>query len=434
MAAIATLRLRAGLDSASLDSAVLAYAIGNEVPSPIVRWYGAQRTEDFLRRLYAGAKEEDPEGLVTYVNYPPTEYLHLPFLDLVCFNVYLERQADLEAYLARLQNIAGEGPLVLTEIGLDSRRHGLEGQARAVEWQLRCAFEAGCAGAFVFAWTDEWHRGGSEIVDWDFGLVDRGRRPKPALARVRDVFAELPLSPCRTWPRVSVVVCTYNGARTLRDCCEGLRALDYPDFEVIVVDDGSTDASAEIARSYGFKVISTENRGLSSARNTGLAAATGEIIAYTDDDARPDPHWLRYLVTEFCRRDVAAVGGPNVAPPGDGLIAECVASAPGGPIHVLIDDREAEHVPGCNMAFRREALEAIGGFDPRFRTAGDDVDVCWRLAEQGRSIGFSPAAMVWHHRRDSIRAYWNQQRGYGRAESLLEQKWPDKYNQLGHIS
>jgi O-antigen biosynthesis protein len=100
----------------------------------------------------------------------------------------------------------------------------------------------------------------------------------------------------------------------------------------------------------------------------------------------------------------------------------------------LLTDREAEHVPGCNMAFRKAALEAIGGFDARFRTAGDDVDVCWRLRERGWSLGFHPSAMVWHHRRDSVRAYWRQQVGYGRAEALLERKWPEKYNSAGHLT
>ncbi|PYN16599.1 MAG: hypothetical protein DME05_07830 [Candidatus Rokuibacteriota bacterium] len=129
-----------------------------------------------------------------------------------------------------------------------------------------------------------------------------------------------------------------------------------------------------------------------------------------------------------------AVGGPNLPPPGDGLIADAVALSPGGPIHVLLTDREAEHVPGCNMAFKKSALEAIGGFDPRFRTAGDDVDVCWRLTARDWTIGFHPAALVWHHRRNSIRTYWKQQAGYGRAEALLAGKWPEKHNGAGHAS
>src|SRR5207344_3247708 len=121
-------------------------------------------------------------------------------------------------------------------------------------------------------------------------------------------------------------------------------------------------------------------------------------------------------------------------PSGDGVVAECVSHAPGGPVHVLVSDTEAEHIPGCNMAFRRAALEAVGGFDPNFRIAGDDVDVCWRLQERGWTLGFSPAAMVWHHRRNSVRTYWKQQRGYGKAEALLERKWPQKYNSVGHLS
>jgi O-antigen biosynthesis protein len=427
-------RVRAGVRSCAGHPAVLWYAIGNEIPAPIVRWHGRRRVERFLERLWHAARAEDPAALVTYVNYPTTEYLELPFLDLACFNVYLESQERLAAYLARLQNLIGDRPLVMSEVGLDSRRHGLAAQARSLYRQVRTTFAAGGAGAFVFAWTDEWHRGGYDIDDWDFGLSRRDRRPKPALAAVRRAMMETPFPRHLDLPRISVVVCTYNGARTIRDCCEGLRRLDYPNFEVIVVNDGSSDATAAIVKEYGYRVISGENHGLSHARNVGLHAATGEIVAYTDDDAYPDPDWLRYLAAGFLGSAHVGIGGPNIPPPGDGPVAECVANAPGGPIHVLLSDQEAEHIPGCNMAFRRKALLEIGGFDPQFRTAGDDVDVCWRLRERGGTLGFHPGAVVWHHRRNSVRTYWKQQMGYGRAEALLERKWPEKYNRAGHVS
>ena len=426
--------VRAMVRSCERHPAILCYTIGNEIPTSIVRWSGAQRIEQFVERLYRAGKAEDPEGLFTYVNYPSTEYLELPFLDFVSFNVYLERQADLDGYLARLQNLAGERPLVLAEIGLDSRRNGEAAQAASLDWQIRTCFENGCAGAITFAWTDEWFRGGYEIEDWDFGLTTRDREPKLALAAVTKAFAEVPFSHDREWPKISVVVCSFNGARTIRDTLNGLARLNYPNFEVIVVNDGSTDQTATIASEYSVKLITTENCGLSNARNTGAEAATGEIVAYIDDDAFPDRHWLTYLAHTFMTTDYAAVGGPNVAPPGDGRIAECVAHSPGGPVHVLLNDRDAEHIPGCNMAFRRAALLDIGGFDPRFRTAGDDVDVCWRIQERGWKIGFHPAAMVWHHRRNSLRMYWRQQKGYGRAEALLEAKWPEKYNSAGHVT
>jgi len=200
-----------------------------------------------------------------------------------------------------------------------------------------------------------------------------------------------------------------------------------------VVNDGSTDKTGAIAKEYGFRVITTENRGLSSARNTGMHAAKGEIVAYIDDDARPDPHWLTYLAATFLTTSHVGVGGPNLPPPDDGPVADCVANAPGGPIHVLLTDREAEHIPGCNMAFRKWALQEIGGFDTQFRIAGDDVDVCWRLQQEGWTLGFNPAAMVWHHRRNSVKAYLKQQLNYGKAEAVLERKWPEKYNAAGHI-
>src|SRR5213596_2142924 len=425
--------VRAKVRECAGHPALLCYALGNEIPSTMARWLGRRKIERYLKRLCRVIKEEDPDGLVTYVNYPTTEYLQLPFLDLVCFNVYLESQERFEAYLARLQNIAGDRPLIMSELGLDALRNGEGVQARSLDWQVRTAFAAGCAGVFVFSWTDEWYRHGQEVGEWAFGLTRADRSPKAALESVREAFAQVPFWPELPWPRVSVVVCTHNGSRTIRDCLAGLQRLAYPDYEVIVVDDGSTDDTAAIVRQHPVRLIQTVNRGLAKARNTGLEAATGEIIAYLDDDASPDPHWLTYLAATFLSTAHAAVGGPNIAPAGDGAVADCVARAPGGPVHVLLTDREAEHIPGCNMAFRKARLEAIGGFDGQFRVAGDDVDVCWRLRERGWTLGFHPAGMVWHHRRNSIRAYWKQQIGYGRAEAMLERKWPEKYNGPGHV-
>jgi glycosyltransferase involved in cell wall biosynthesis len=402
--------------------AVLLFALGNEVPAGVVRWLGPERVERFLLELYDDAKAIAPDGLFTYVNYPPTEYLNLPFVDLVAFNVYLHQERDLRAYLARLQNIAGHKPLLVAEAGADSVREGMNGQAALTAMQLRAAFAAGSCGAIAFGWTDDWWRGGHSISDWAFGLVDAARRPKPALQAVAEVFSSVPFSVAelRTCPKVSVVVCAYNAANTLDECLTSLQQLTYPDFEVIVVNDGSDDNTAEIARRHAsFRVIDLRHGGLSVARNAGLAAATGEIVAYTDADVRVDPDWLSYLVQPFLNSDVVAAGGVSLPTLDDPWLAQCVARAPGGPTHVLLDDRTAEHVPGCNMAVRREALRAIGGFNPIYLRAGDDVDVCWRLQALGGRIEFVPAALVWHHYRASVRAYWRQQVGYGEGQSWL---------------
>jgi O-antigen biosynthesis protein len=413
--------------------AILCYAVGNEIPAPIVRWHGKRPTERFLERLHWAVKEEDPEGLSTYVNYPSTEYLELPFLDLAAFNVFLEEECAFESYLARLQNLAGDRPLLITEAGVDSRRGGEEAQAEALAWQVRHAFGTGAAGVFVFSWTDEWHRGGHEVLDWDFGLVDRERRPKPSLSTVRQAFAEAPFPSSGPSPRISVVVCTHNGAGTLPECLGRLGGLRYPNYETIVVNDGSIDESGDLARSYGVKVIETPHRGLSFARNVGIEAATGEIVAFLDDDAYPDHDWLHYVAASLRDGANVGIGGPNIPPPEDSFVAECVAAAPGAPIHVLTSDREAEHLPGCNMAFRTAALREVGGFDERFRAAGDDVDLCWRLQDAGETLGFSAGAVVTHRRRDTVRRYLKQQFGYGKAEALLEQKWPNRHNRAGYL-
>jgi O-antigen biosynthesis protein len=410
--------------------AVLAFALGNEIPPGVVRWHGRVRVENFLRSLYEAAKDTSPASLFTYVNFPPTEFLDLSFFDICAFNVYLHREPELRAYIARLQHVASQKPLLLAEAGADSLREGETGQADITAMHIRVAFEEGACGAVAFAWTDEWWRGGHPVEDWKFGLVDAERRPKPAARAVSAAFANVPFSreEQQTWPRVSVVVCAYNAAETLEDNLHSLDHLTYPNYEVILVNDGSKDRTSEIGRAHPrVRVIDTLNQGLSAARNVGLAEATGEIVAYTDADTRVDRDWLTFLVQPFLRSDVVGSGGPNVVPADDPPIAQCIARAPGGPTHVLLDDRIAEHVPGCNMAFRRDALLAIGGFNPVYLRAGDDVDVCWRLQARGWKIGFAAAALVWHHHRSSTKTYWSQQVGYGEGETWLMAHHPEKF-------
>src|SRR3954449_6081089 len=297
--------------------AILTFALGNEIPPGVVRWHGQLRVERFLRRLYEDAKSASPESLFTYVNFPPTEFLDLSFLDICAFNVYLHREPELRAYLARLQHIAGQKPLLLAEAGADSIREGEARQGEITSMHIRVAFEEGACGAIAFAWTDEWWRGGHPVEDWKFGLVDRDRRLKPAAAAVADAFDMAPFPPerQRAWPRVSVIVCAYNAADTLEDNLRSLELLTYPDYEIILVNDGSKDRTSEIGHRFAkVRVIDTPNAGLSAARNVGLAEATGEIVAYTDADTRVDRDWLTFLVQPFLTSDVVGSGGPNVVP------------------------------------------------------------------------------------------------------------------------
>lgn len=415
--------------------ALLAISVANELPVDVVRFQGRRRVEQFLEELVAIVKEEAPRCLTTFVNFPTTEFLQVSGCDFHCFNVYVHDAARFGAYLDRLQHLAGNRPLILGEYGIDSQREGEEEQAAMLSRHLQQVFHHGLAGSFVFSFTDDWYTGGCQIEDWFFGVTRRDRSEKPAAAALRSLWRLMPFAPVHEQPKVSVVVCSYNGGQTLAECLHSLMRLDYPDYEVILIDDGSTDETPQIVAEFPSVVYHRQsNHGLSVARNVGAELATGEIVAYTDSDCVVDENWLFYLAHAMLDQQVEAIGGPNITPDSDGWIAKCVSASPGNPSHVMLDDRRAEHVPGCNMAFRRSTLIALGGFDAQFRAAGDDVDLCWRMLDAGLQIGYAPGAMVWHHRRTTIGAFAKQQKGYGRSEAMVHFKHPQRCGAFGRSS
>ena len=407
--------------------AIFGYLVGNEISPTMVRWLGVRRVTEFVEHLVRLGRAIDPDVLFSYASFPPTEYLLPQNVDFFCFNVYLHDQRDFERYLLRLQNLAEERPLMLGEFGMDTIRHPEKEQAEMLGWHVDSVVRCGLAGTVFFAWTDEWFTGEQEITDWAFGIVTRAREPKASFFALREKLGQddstIPHRRLAQTPFVSVIVCSYNGAKTLAACLESLGKLNYPAYEIILVDDGSTDNTAEIAAQFpNVKYIHQTNHGLSHARNTGATAANGEVFAYTDSDCMADADWLYYLIGTLLSGDYAGVGGPNVSPPARNWIQACVAAAPGGPSHVLLTDTIAEHVPGCNMAWYRWAFENVGGFDPEYHKAGDDVDFCWRVQQDGHTVAFSPTAIVWHHRRFTLNAFRKQQEGYGEAESMLRFK------------
>ena len=412
------------LETREFGETIAAYSIGNEIRSDIVRWHGPRAVSRFLAELRDLGKQIDPGALFTYSNYPSAEYLDLSFLDFISFNVYLHREEDFRRYLTHLMGQAGELPLVLSETGMDTVREGEQHQAELLSWQCRAAFELGLSGFIVFAFTDEWHTGGSEITDWAFGLTRRDRSPKLAFDAVAKVFGDNLPPPLAAAPKATVVVAAYNAASTLGECLSSIRELNYPDYETIVIDDGSTDSTSEIAGHAGVRAIRVEHNGLAAARNAGVGAASGEVVAFIDADARADRDWLYHLVETIERRDAAAAAGPNFAPAPGSARAAAMAAAPGLPREVRAGDDRLAQLCGCNMAIKKAALLKVGGFDPMFATAGDDVDLSWRLAASAETLAYAPGAIVIHERRATLAAYLRQQRGYGAGEGLLFRKYP----------
>ncbi|MGJ8656527.1 MAG: glycosyltransferase [Akkermansiaceae bacterium] len=399
--------------------------VANEIPSEIARWMGPVRVKESLEELIDFCRGVAPRVLVAYSNYPSSEYLEPGNADFTGFNIYLEDRGEFADYLPRLHHLAGDRPVLISEFGIDSKSHGVGKQAEVLKWARQEALDAGMAGTTIFSWSDRWRVGEREVDGWEFGVTGRDGVAKFDLREL----GELRKSEFEM-PRISVIICVYNGVDRVWRAIESLApgVVNYPDYEVVVVDDGSVDGTLELLKGYHFlTLVSAGHGGLSNARNLGAEVSTGEIFAYTDDDCEVDPDWLYWIARGYAEQGVDAMGGPNIPPVPMDEDEAVVAAAPGAPSHVMLNDREAEHIPGCNLTVRREAFEAIGGFCKTYEVAGDDVDFCWRLEEGGFRIGFHGGAFVWHRRRTSLYRYFRQQEGYGKAEALLMRDHPERF-------
>jgi len=419
--------------------ALAAVLVGNEIPGDLVRWMGPAKVREEIENLIDAGRAVAPGCLFGYANYPTTEYLEAENADFTAMNVYLEDVDAFRAYLRRLHHVAGDRPVLLTEFGLDSLRNGMDAQARLVGNAMLAAHQAETAGFTVYAWSDNWWNG-REVTDWDFGLLDRNGREKPALQSCRNALQTIRNSSemaavTIAWS-VSVIVCTRNGRDRIESCIKACLNLVGKNIEIIIVDDGSTDGTGDwlATRFPQVRLLVLPPSGLSAARNAGAAIAIGRVLAFTDDDCQPDREWVLRLRAAFAKHDgtFAAIGGPNLPPAPHDLTQAVIAAAPGAPSHVMLDDQEAEHLPGCNLAVTREAFKAIGGFDPTFETAGDDVDFCWRLRDAGFRLGFAAGAFVWHERRSTVAGFLRQQAGYGSAEAILLERHRHRFTDAGH--
>lgn len=225
--------------------------------------------------------------------------------------------------------------------------------------------------------------------------------------------------------RVSVVVPARNEELRIGRCVRALLAQDYPreQYEVIVVDDGSQDRTADVAAGFGVAVLRQPPSGGAAARNLGVAHARGEVVAFTDADCVPVRDWLRELVAPFQDPSVAASGGDVVGEPVS-WIARYIEAAG----YFRLERRWHAHpwpiFVTANVAYRKAVFEALGGFDPELRGASD-LEMTWRVARDGRfRLVPRPQALVWHAHPTSVRALYEQWRGYGAGgPPLIARLW-----------
>lgn len=226
---------------------------------------------------------------------------------------------------------------------------------------------------------------------------------------------------------ISVVVPVYNGGKTIRGTIEHLLRQSFQPDEIIVVDDGSTDETANILKSFGnrIKALSKTNGGPASARNAGVRSATGTLIAFTDSDCFPDENWLQEMVKGFHSLRMGGVGG-RVCGASDGLIGEYVD------LHRWMNpqcagDGSVLYLVTANACFRSDVLVRASLFDERFHKAGgEDTELSVRLRNFGYELAFVESAIVRHRHKRTIRDYLKNIANHGEAQLIIERLWPQQ--------
>jgi GT2 family glycosyltransferase len=222
---------------------------------------------------------------------------------------------------------------------------------------------------------------------------------------------------------VSIVIPTRDRPEELRACLEALERQSFPRerFEVVVVDDGSSSPPVSLIESLKAQIRATlfvqANSGPAAARNAGARRASGQIVAFTDDDCRPEPHWVRALAARIDDDPDALVGGHTV----NALPDNPYATASQLLVSYLYDyyNRSPEaalFLTSNNFAMRRDRFHALGGFDERFPLAGgEDRDFCDRWLREGMRLVHTPDAVVRHAHPLSLTSFIRQHTNYGRG-------------------
>ena len=212
-------------------------------------------------------------------------------------------------------------------------------------------------------------------------------------------------------PTVSIIIITRNRPALLQHCIEYVQAQSYPHKQIIVVDSSSNDESEQVVAQYPG-VISVRLHGqrnnMPQARNAGIAATSGELIAFIDDDAMVQPGWLDALLATYQDETVGAVGGRiiEIPKPYCDLLTDSPAFfvRPSGRAiaenkgTASTDQVDVDWLPGSNMSFRRTALEQVGGFDPAYTLTNwrEDMDFGFRVKRASWRVVFNPAMAETH--------------------------------------
>lgn len=230
-------------------------------------------------------------------------------------------------------------------------------------------------------------------------------------------------------PTVSIVIGVYNGADKIGKCLQSMLDQTYPKdaYDVIVVENGSTDNTIEVVKQYPVRLYQSEVRGLARARNLGIAQSSAEIIVTTDADCYADPNWLAELTLPYQDPQVGGVGGAILAyKSGERNNIEQFSEDYSPLVNFQSGDNEfLPRLCGAHASYRREDILHIGGYTPWMIT-GEDVDIAWRIQLQtGKKLVYAPKAVIYHHHRSTRAGLARQYRQYGFGEILLDTMFKD---------
>lgn len=228
---------------------------------------------------------------------------------------------------------------------------------------------------------------------------------------------------------ISVIVPAYNSQAYVGKCLEALLAqtLNQKIYEVIVVDDGSTDKTADTVKSYPVKYVYQKNQGPATARNRGVKEAKGDIILFTDSDCVPTGNWIEEMIKPFKSPDIAAVKGAYLTNQKE-VVARLSQVEFEERFEMLKKAESIDMVDTYSAGFRKAIFVQMGGFDTTFPVANnEDTDLSYRMSSHGYKMVFNPDAVVYHLKHpDSIKKYSRLKfwRGYWRM--VVYKRFPDK--------
>jgi O-antigen biosynthesis protein len=207
--------------------------------------------------------------------------------------------------------------------------------------------------------------------------------------------------------KISAYLPCYNVERYLGPVIEAILAQSHPQDEFLIIDDGSTDGTLDVAAKYPVRIIRHEkNKGLAAARNTAFANAQHELVAAMDSDALAEKNWMESLLEAFQDPRVVGSGGRLIEKYREGPAnAWRAAYLPQdlGVDRIEIEWPSPKRLGGFGTLFRKEAVLAVGGYNEKYRTNYEDVDICKRLLQAGHKLVFEPRAVAHHLRQDTVR-------------------------------